>query len=223
MAFTSGPGFPRWSQDGRTVAFHGDPLGRPDVVLVALDTGTSRIMPSRLPNGGYPTFSRDGQWVYFCIVRAGEPRIWTMPPWRGEAIQVTDNAGTIAIESRDGRDLYYLDATTQPGAIWRQPLTGGASVNVIEGVARGIFDVVDRGIYYVDRSTPAANAAATGAAPAGDARLRSFGFATSRSTTVLDRLGDVGFGRSATSDGRTVYFTRVDSSTDELMIVDDFR
>jgi len=33
----------------------------------------------------------------------------------------------------------------------------------------------------------------------------------------------VGFGLSASPDGRTVYYSRTDSSVEELMVVDDFR
>jgi hypothetical protein len=33
----------------------------------------------------------------------------------------------------------------------------------------------------------------------------------------------VGFGLSASPDGRTVFFSRLDSVIDELMLADDFR
>lgn len=48
-------------------------------------------------------------------------------------------------------------------------------------------------------------------------------FATGLSSTVTRDLGAVSFGLSASRDGRTVFFSRVDSSVDELMAVDDFR
>jgi hypothetical protein len=36
-------------------------------------------------------------------------------------------------------------------------------------------------------------------------------------------LGAVTFGLSASRDGRTVLFTRIDSSIDEVLLVDNFR
>ena len=59
--------------------------------------------------------------------------------------------------------------------------------------------------------------------PDGETRLRYFDFATSQSTTVASNLGTVGLGMSATRDGRTIFFSRVDSSIDELIVVENFR
>jgi hypothetical protein len=44
-----------------------------------------------------------------------------------------------------------------------------------------------------------------------------------KSTTVARNLGLVGPGLSASRDGRIVVFARVDSSVDELMLVEGFR
>ena len=50
-----------------------------------------------------------------------------------------------------------------------------------------------------------------------------FDFATGRWTTVIRDLGPMALGLSVSRDGRTIYFTRVDSSADELMLVEHFR
>ena len=36
-------------------------------------------------------------------------------------------------------------------------------------------------------------------------------------------LGPIGLGMTASADGRTILFTRVDASIDDLMLVDNFR
>jgi hypothetical protein len=69
---------------------------------------------------------------------------------------------------------------------------------------------LERGIYYIDQ-------------PAGEARLRFFDFATGRPTTVARNLGDVTSGLTASPDGRTILYTRRDSSVDDLMLVENFR
>lgn len=76
---------------------------------------------------------------------------------------------------------------------------------------------MDAGVYFIDRIDP-------GGAPAGGtARLQFFDFAAGRATTIARDLGSVGFGLSASPDGRTVYYSRTDSSVEELMVVDNFR
>jgi Tol biopolymer transport system component/DNA-binding winged helix-turn-helix (wHTH) protein len=212
MAFSSSPGFPQWSPDGRTIAFHGDPHGRPDVMIVPAVGGEPRVLTANLPNGGYPRFSRDGRWIYFAVVD-GEARVWKMPADGGDAVQVTTSPAVASVESRDGRDLFYVERANATSALWRLPLAGGSPVKVLDGVVLSNFDVVDAGVYYIDR---------LGAA-GGTARLQFFDFATGRPTTIAPDLGSVGFGVSASPDGRTVYYSRTDSSVEELMVVDDFR
>jgi hypothetical protein len=87
-------------------------------------------------------------------------------------------------------------------------------------VVLGNFDLVEEGLYYIDRVGQSGSYTES---PDGETRLRYLDFATSRSTTVAANLGTIGLGLSATRDGRTVFFSRIDSSTDELILVDDFR
>jgi dipeptidyl aminopeptidase/acylaminoacyl peptidase len=218
------PGFPRWSPDGTLIAFHGDPEGRPDVLVMPAAGGKPRLLTQDMPNGGFPSFSRDGKWIYFTVVQFqnGETRIWKKPIAGGAAVQVTPNAGTLAIESPDGGDLYYLEAVDRPSSLWRLPLAGGQPVKVVDGVVLGNFDVIDGGIYYIDRVSGDAGGFFPDL-PGGEARLQYFDFATRRSTTVAHNLGTIGFGLSASRDGRTILYSRIDSSIDELMLVDNFR
>jgi Tol biopolymer transport system component/DNA-binding winged helix-turn-helix (wHTH) protein len=216
------PGFPRWSPDSTLIAFHGDPEGRPDVLVVPARGGKPTTMTAGMPNGGFPSFSRDGQWIYFTVMQMEGPRIWKIPVSGGAAVQITQNAGTLAIESVDGRDLYYVEAADRPSPLWHLPLTGGAPVKLIDGVLLGNFDVVEGGIYYIDRGSGEAGVSGTDRA-ASQTRLQFFDFATRRSATVMRNLGTVRFGLTASRDGRTIFYARVDSSVDELILVDGFR
>jgi len=216
------PGFPRWSPDGQLLAFHGDPRGRPDVLVVRAAGGKPRVLPTPGPNAGQPSFSRDGRWIYFTVADDTGSQIWKIPVAGGDAVRVANAAGSIAIESPDGRDLYYVSTIERPGALWRLSLGGGTPVKVVDGVVLGNFDVIERGIYYIDRTT--AEEGDVIADPAGGGtRLRFYDFSTRKSITVRDNLGTVGYGLSAARNGRTIFFSRIDSSVDELMLVDDFR
>jgi hypothetical protein len=81
---------------------------------------------------------------------------------------------------------------------------------VLEGVVAKAFAVLERGVYYIEQ-------------PAGEARLQFFDFAAGRSTTVARNLGDVRMGLAASPDGRTILYSRADSSVDDLMLVENFR
>ena len=93
---------------------------------------------------------------------------------------------------------------------WRVPAAGGQPVKVVDGVVDWFFQASERGIYYADR-------------PANRTRLRFYDFATGLSTTVAEDLGNIGFTPGVSPDGRTILYSRVDSTVDDLMLVENFR
>ena len=208
------PGFPRWSPDGKTVAFHCNAEDHPygAVHLVPADGGIARRVTSNRSTDVFPSFSRDGRWIYFSSTRTGTPTIWKMPASGGDAVQVSPTSALLALESIDGAHLYYVESKSSdsPGILWRLPLKGGAPVKLLEGVLPNSFEVVTDGIYYLERVS-------------GEIRLRYFDFATRESTLFSGVPGIVNAGLTATRDGRMLLYSRVDSSVNDLMLVDDFR
>jgi Tol biopolymer transport system component len=72
----------------------------------------------------YPTFSHDGRSVYFSSNRSGRFEIYKIPVDGGKAVSVMDQPATFAVESDDGRYLYfeYLEGNsgyTGNSPIWR--------------------------------------------------------------------------------------------------------
>ena len=90
------------------------------------------------------------------------------------------------------------------------PVSGGRAEKVLEGVVSWSAEVLEQGIYYIDR-------------PANEARLQFFDFATRRPITVARGLGDGAGSLTASRDGRTILYSRVDSSINDLMLVENFR
>jgi hypothetical protein len=105
------------------------------------------------------------------------------------------------------------------------PAAGGTPVRVLDGVLFGNFDVVHGGIYYLERvsGNPADNQRGGAASQDSEIRLQYFDVSTNRSTTIAPSLGKAGHGLSVSQDGRSIFFARVDSAIDELMLVDGFR
>jgi WD40 repeat protein len=200
---------PHWSPDGRLIAFSSTLEGEFDVYVVPATGGKPRRLTSHPAIDINPTFSRDGKWIYFASMRSGDYRIWKMPADGGDAVQVTPNEGGVRFESADGSHLYYL-AVSVPSPVWRLPISGGEPVKVLDGVWWFNFWLLEKGAYYIDRL-------------GGETRLQYLDFATGKSTTVARNLGEVSPGLTASPDARTILFTRVDSSTDDLMLVENFR
>ena len=207
------PGFPRWSPDGQLIAFHTNGVnGDGDVFVVPAEGGQVRNLTSRAGTDTFPTFSRDGRWIYFSSTRTGLPAIWKMPVAGGEPVRVSERGGLMGIESSDGSYIYYTESRSSfaPAVLWRQPVNGGASVKIAEGVTATSFDVVDNGVYYLEGLS-------------GRNRVQYLDLTTRKVVTIADNLGPVDAALAATPDGRTLLFTRIDSSVNDVMLVDNFR
>jgi dipeptidyl aminopeptidase/acylaminoacyl peptidase len=215
-------GYPHWSPDGERIVFHSNFDGQWEIYMVSAAGGKPRNLTSHPAADGMPSFSRDGRWIYFQSTRTGEFRIWKMPASGGDAVQVTNNVGFAPLESPDGAYLYYIETLDKPSPLWRVPVSGGAPVKVLEGVVLTNYVVLDRGIYYIDLPSGQGGVHYSDK-PSGETRLQYFDFATRRSTTVARNLGDVDNPLTASADGRTILYARVDSSVDELMLVENFR
>ena len=137
-------------------------------------------------------------------------------------MQITSNGAFAGFESPDGAYLYYNQSMETPSPLWRVPSSGGAAVKVLDGVVLAAFAVLDRGIYYIDRASANPGLLYLDR-PAGEARLQYFDLATHKSTIVAHKLGNVFLGLTASKDGRAIFYSRVDSSLDDLMLVENFR
>ena len=175
-----------------------------------------------------PSFSRDGRFVYFSSRRSGAFEIWKVPVSGGDAVRVTRNGGYVAFESFDRRHVYYTQTPVGSSTLWRIPTAGGDPKPVLDGVSERAFEVLEQGIYYIERLGAGARdwgflAGNDPLGPDDRARLRFFEFASSKSR-VLAELGErVRYGLAVSPDGRTIVFSRLDNPSSDLMMVENFR
>lgn len=217
LTFFGGPqaGSPRWSPDSQWIAFDARPAGHADIFVVNVNGGQPRRLTTETSTDVVPSWSRDGRWIYFCSNRSGELQIWKLPAAGGEAVQITRHGGFEAVESPDGRLLYY--AKRFQDGLYQVPVEGGEESLIPELRQAGYFRywaVTEAGIFFLPRPlTP-------------HPVINFFSFATRqiRPVAVPEKgpLNGPG-GLSVSPDGRWLLYAQEDQIASDLMLIDNFR
>ncbi len=204
-------GAARWSPDNRWLAIDSGAEGRFQVYIIAADGGTPRpLTDSAASSNNRPSWSHDGRWIYFSSDISGRYEIWKTPLAGGREIQVTRFGGAAALESPDGKYIYYVKEPG-PSGLFRMPVSGGEENQVLpnnESLIWTSFDVTLKGVYFV----------------AGDSKTIHFlDSATGRISTLanLDKPAAGGIGVSP--DDTSIIFGQNDQNTMDLMLVENFR
>jgi dipeptidyl aminopeptidase/acylaminoacyl peptidase len=129
-------GSPRWSPDGKMIAFDTRAGGNADIYVVGAEGGNPRRLTTDAAEDVVPSWSADGQFVYFASRRLGRLELWKVPAAGGDAVQVTKNGGFISAESPDGSTLYFTRGGADSG-LWRKDLATGEESKIVDaGVGR---------------------------------------------------------------------------------------
>ncbi|MEW5915489.1 MAG: protein kinase [Gemmatimonadota bacterium] len=217
-------GYPHWSPNGDEIVFHSNLEGQWDVYAISSSGGAARRLTDHPATDDFPSYSRDGKWIYFSSNRTSshEQTLWKVAVAGGEAVQVTTTPAYAALESPDGASIYYVETLDRPSALRRMPVTGGTAEKVLDGVYLANYAVLQSGIYYLDRASGAAGIHYVDL-PSAETSLRYFEFATKRSRTVARGLGSVDLPIAVSADGRTIFYPRIDSGIHDLLLVSNFR
>jgi Tol biopolymer transport system component/DNA-binding winged helix-turn-helix (wHTH) protein len=145
-------GTPCWSPDGKRIAFDGIPEDDTEIYVINSTGGVPERLTHEKSQDQTPCWSRDGKWIYFSSNRSGTFQIWKIPSEGGNAIQVTKGGGFYAIDSFDGKMLYYLKPGRQyfgVGQIWKVPSEGGTESQVLDQeVFWGNLTIGPEGLYF---------------------------------------------------------------------------
>ena len=209
-----------WSPDGSQIAFEAAIGGNTDVYLVERNGGHLRRLTTEPSIDGIPSWSGDGQWIYFASTRGGViPDTWRVSADGGQASRLTRHGGFEPRESHDRRYLFYLDrgpgqlAIGGTARLKRLPLRGGPEVLILDRVRPFQWSVTDAGIVFVSHE------------PEFDA-IDMYRFSDRR----VVRMGRLEFPipwiyphMTVSRDGRWVLATNLVRFDSDLMRIDNFR
>jgi Tol biopolymer transport system component/DNA-binding winged helix-turn-helix (wHTH) protein len=212
-------GTPSYSPDGTTVLFDSRINGNAHLFTVNAEGGPVRQLTSGTTDEVMPSYSHDGRWIYFPSNRTGQWNVWKVPVAGGEQIQVTKQGGFRALESEDGKYVYYAKGTAVPG-IWRVPVNGGLEEEVVRDLPLGLnghWTLYKNKIYYVV-SLADINAKSMA--------LHSFDLTTGKSKKIAEIDFPPAFGSpgmTVSPDGKQLLFVAQQNSSADLQIVENFR
>jgi eukaryotic-like serine/threonine-protein kinase len=153
-------GSPRWSPDGAHIVFDSTVGGNADIHVISTSGGDPRRVTTHEAEDVVPSWSRDGEWIYFASNRSGRHEIWKVPADKlegpdSQAVQVTTGGGFYPAESTDGNIVFFSRTRSSNSSIWQVPAAGGRETPVVEEVHSGWGNwvVAESGIYYVSRKS----------------------------------------------------------------------
>ena len=213
-------GTPRFAPNSRELVFNSVVDAKNfELWILSIDGGAPRRFTEHPAQDIMPSWSRDGQWIYFTSDRSGQHQIWKKPSAEGEAVQVTQSGGSGAVESLDGEYVYYVNRPDGPmsgagwGQVWRVPTSGGPEEVVFDGQAyTHCFAVAQGGFYFVPPESPD-----------GQWALRYFDLTSGEPRTVWEHDRRPNPGCSLSPDGRSMLVNMRQPEETDLMMVEDFR
>ncbi|HKM49381.1 MAG TPA: winged helix-turn-helix domain-containing protein [Terriglobales bacterium] len=210
-------GTPRWSPDGRQISCDTRPGPHPNIHIFSADGGPARRLPNDSSDDGVASWSHDGRWLYFASNRSGKWQVWKRTVDGGQPVQVTSDGGFAALESSNGKSIYYTKF--DEGGIRQVPADGGQEIKVTDEPPKGFwgyFAVGPDGLYFLgDTGTP----------PKHHAGFKFFDFAT-RKVTALGDMEKSPFegapGLSVSPDGKYLLYVQLDEARNSLMMAENF-
>ena len=145
-------GSPRWSPNDDRLAFDGvGDDGERHVYLIDPAGGQIQMIPSKPGfSDQLPSWSRNGNWIYFGSNRSGRYEVWRASVAGGGVEQVTTTGGNFAFESWDGQTLYYVrpDSGGQTlFSLFSMSLPRGSALPLGIQVTFWNYAPVERGLY----------------------------------------------------------------------------
>lgn len=142
---------PRWSPQGDRIAF----VHASDIYVIQAHGGTPVQITESKAEDTVPSWSLDGQWIYFGSNRSGVWQVWRVSATGGAAEQVTEAGGYRAVEvSHEGAAWLIYSRLDRPTLTVRA-LEGETDYDIdarIPSPYWNRWDVTDGILYFIEES-----------------------------------------------------------------------
>ena len=151
IARTPNGGTPRWAPDSQTLVFDGPSLESPHADIFTIDVRTLAVrrVTDHDADDVVPSFSRDGQSIYFASNRTGDWQVFRTSARGGKAEQITHDGGFAAFEAPSGDPIFYTRFNV--AGLFRVSRSGGDERQWLDRPrCWGHWTVAPDGIYLLD-------------------------------------------------------------------------
>jgi len=201
-----------WAPDGKSLVYFKTtmPLGSWQLYRVAIDTGRTTRLTNDNADDFFPNYSRDGNWIYFSSTRSGEVELYKMAADGQTPTSIVPRSVANAQESPDGSWLYFADWLSGKG-LWRMPTRGGEITRIVDRMVDPIgYAVTNQGVYYW---------ASEGLHP----ELRFLDIQLREDKLIFQPAIPASPHLTISPDGRYLCFPEIERSSQELMMLENFR
>jgi dipeptidyl aminopeptidase/acylaminoacyl peptidase len=205
-------GAPSWSPDGHQIAFDAVVDGNEDIYVATVPDGQTRRLTSNVGKAVLPTWSADGDWIYFTsTIKEQGAVIWkTRASAPDQPVKVTN--GWVAREAPDRSALYVAKFDSPSVAtLWKKPLPDGPETLLLDDLVNiRNFAVINDGIYYEAMRDAHSFA------------IMFYRFASGRSELITE-IGKTPFEGMDFAPGGWLLFSTIEEHPGDLWLVENFR